>query len=202
MRSFPSAILAATFLALTGCTHLGQLSYQPSAYGVMARAPQPLVAAVRAVDDRKEAANRLGTLLGLYGNPIAQLDTEQPVKDEVAKVFAQGLSARGEFAWGRGGRYVLWLAVHRFDADHYVRSQARIALDMAVVDVATGRTVYADAVSDQEVRMQLLGADTEDLRVLTQIVLNRSVDRLLDKPGFQAAMGLGAAPALPGTPGP
>ena len=68
---------------------------------------------------------------------------------------------------------------------------ARIDLVMSVVNQA-GATVYEDSSADSESETKLLEtgvfADIGDLKKMCEIVLNRTVDRLLDKPAFRAAV--------------
>lgn len=117
------------------------------------------------------------------------LDTAKPVKDEVADAFAAGLRARGLLG---SAPFTLQLTIRKFDADMIIGRTARIDLTMAVTDAA-GRAVYQDAVADtgSETKFFETGvfADIADLKALSQTVLNRTVDRMLDKPAFLAAIG-------------
>jgi hypothetical protein len=58
---------------------------------------------------------------------------------------------------------------------------------------AAGRIVFTrdiiDSVSDTKFFQTGVAANIDDLRVLAQRVLNRTVDRLLDDPGFRVAVG-------------
>jgi hypothetical protein len=84
----------------------------------------------------------------------------------------------------------LALVVRKFDADMMVGRTGRIDLTMSVVDQG-GNTVYEDAATDSESETKFfetgIFADIADLQKLCEIVLNRTVNRLLDKPEFRTA---------------
>jgi hypothetical protein len=62
---------------------------------------------------------------------------------------------------------------------------------MAVINQA-GATVYEDSAADSESETEVfqtgIFSDIADLKRLCEIVLTRSVDRLLDKPAFRTAL--------------
>jgi hypothetical protein len=68
---------------------------------------------------------------------------------------------------------------------------ARIDLGLSVRD-AGGRTVYQDSATDSQSETKFFEsgvfADVADLQKLCEIVLNRTVDRMLDNPLFRAAI--------------
>lgn len=57
----------------------------------------------------------------------------------------------------------------------------------------SGRVVFqrdvADSVSDMKLLQTGVFASIDDLRVLSQTVLDRTVDKLLDDPSFRSAIG-------------
>jgi uncharacterized lipoprotein YajG len=182
-----SLILA---LALGACSNtVSDLAYAPQ---VSVRpAAVPTVASITATDQRKEEPTRLATIMGGFGNPLKTLDTAKPVKDEVADAFAAGLRARGLLAVNGQAPLRVTLSVRKFDADMLIGRTARIDLTMAVLD-ASGRTVYQDDAVDSESETKFFQtgvfADIADLQKLCEIVLNRTVDRMLDKQEFRAAI--------------
>jgi len=125
--------------------------------------------------------------MGGFGNPLKTLDTAKPVKDEVADAFLEGLRARGMLASSAQAPFRLALVVRKFDADMMVGRTGRIDLTMSVVDRG-GNTVYEDTATDSESETKFfetgIFADISDLQKLCEIVLNRTVNRLLDKPEF------------------
>jgi ABC-type uncharacterized transport system auxiliary subunit len=184
-------IAAAFALALCGCTAntVSSLHYAPTV------PVQPVsvatVGGVTATDQRKEAPNRIATIMGGYGNPLKTLDTAKPLKDEVADAFGEGLRARGLLTANDQAPFHLALTIRRFDSDRYMGRGARIDLTMAVIDKA-GRTVFEDAAKDEESESAFaesgIFGKIEALQRLCEVVLDRSVDKLLDSPGFRAAV--------------
>jgi len=178
-------------LVLGGCTEntVSSLNYTP-AVSVQA-ATAATVGSVMATDQRKEAPNRLATIMGGYGNPLKTLDTTKPVKDEVADAFTEGLRVRGLLASGAAAPFRLALVVHRFDSDQYMGRGARIDVGMSVID-QSGRTVFEDSnkneVSEAEFLKAGIFADIKDLQRISETVLARAIDQLLDKPAFRAAV--------------
>lgn len=177
-------------LALGACSNtVASLNYAPTA--AVQPASLPVVASVTATDERKEAPTRLATIMGGFGNPLKTLDTAKPVKDEVADAFVQGLRSRGLLAPNDQAPFRLALDVRKFDADMIIGRTARIDMTMSVID-QSGRTVFQDGAIDSESETKFFEtgvfADIEDLKKLSETVLDRTVDHLLDSPGFRAAI--------------
>jgi hypothetical protein len=176
-------------LVLSGCTTVSSLHYTPTVS--IQAASSATVGSVTATDQRKEAANRLATIMGGYGNPLKTLDTAKPVKDEVVDAFIEGLRMRGMLAPSATAPFRLSLVVRRFDSDQYMGRGARIDIGMSVIDNA-GRTVFDDSaksdVSEAEFFETGVFANIEDLQRLSETVLNRAIDQLPDKPAFRAAI--------------
>jgi uncharacterized lipoprotein YajG len=184
-------------IGLAACGNTtSNLSYTPPA-GV-ATAPAPTIAAVTATDQRKEAPNRLATIMGGFGNPLKTLDTTRPVKDEVAAAFTDGLRARGLLQTDGRGPFQIQLLIRKFDADMIMGRTARIDLDLTVIDQASQQVIYQDTVQDQRSDFALFAtgvfANIEDLQKLAQTVLDATVNRMLDKPEFRAAIARRRAP--------
>ncbi len=190
-RMLPRLVVLALALGLGACVST-DASLRYSAPATITPAAAPVVASVSAVDQRRETANRLGTIMGGYGNPLKYLDTVRPVKDEVASVFAEGLRARGLLADGPTLPYRVALTIRKFDADQLVRRSVRIDLDLVVLDQRSGQEVYRDTLVDQRSEVQLFAsgilASTDELRQMAQAMLDSSVDRMLDKPALRAAL--------------
>jgi hypothetical protein len=185
-----SLLFLVVSLALGACSNtVSSLHYVPT---------RPLqadsvasVGGVTVVDQRKEAPARLATIMGTFGNPIKTLDTAKPVKDEVADAFIEGLRDRGMLATSGQPSFQLRLVLRKFDADMIVGRTARIDLTFSVVDNA-GVTVFEDQFADTQSDMKFfqtgIFADIADLQGLSQTVLNRAVDQMLDNPAFRAAI--------------
>jgi hypothetical protein len=193
-----TVLTIALALLLAACGTGGSLKYTPP--GQVQTAATPSIGVVTAVDQRKEAPNRLATIMGSFGNPLKWLDTAKPVKDEVADAFTEGLRARGLLRAEGQAPFQLTLVIRKFDADMIVGRTARIDMTMTVLDQA-GRSVFEDTTVDSESDTKFFQtgvfADIEDLRALSITVLNRSVNRLLDNPAFRAAIARSSPPAPP-----
>jgi len=183
-------VLAVCTLSACAANTVSGLSYTAAPVAT-AQAGPGTVAGVDSTDQRKEDPNRLATVMGGFGNPLKTLDTPKPVKDVVADAFVSGLQSRG--LMGSGGKAPLRIAlvVHKFDADMMVGRTARIDVSMSVVDHA-GRTIYEDRATDSESETKAfqtgIFADINDLKKLCEIVLARTVNHMLDKPEFLAAV--------------
>jgi len=186
MRLF---VAAALMLSLAACSTDVRLSYTPPVNAF--RSGPPVISVVNAVDQRKEAPNRLATIMGGFGNPLKILNTVQPVKDEVAAVFVQGLEARGLRQNDGRGPYRIDLTIRKFDADMIMGSTARIDIDLSLAD-STGQQVYRDTASGQKSDFHFVAtgvfASTEELQRLAQTLLNETVDQMLDKPALRQAI--------------
>lgn len=189
-------VLLALSLMLSACSNtVTPLYYTPTV--AIVTVPAAMVGGVTVTDQRKEAPTRLATVMGGFGNPMKTLDTSKPVKDEVADAFTEGLRRRGML--GSGGRpFQLALTIRKFDADMIIGRTARINLTLMLLG-ADGHVVYEDAVVDEESDMKFfetgMMANIDDLRVLCETVLNRTIDRMLDKPAFRQAVAVAASGA-------
>jgi len=189
--------LALPALALGACSNTtSDMHYTPPTGVVTAAAPA--VASVTVVDQRKEEAHRLATIMGGYGNPLKTLDLSRPVKDEVADAFADGLRARGLLERAGHGPFRIELLIRKYDADMIMGSTARIDLDLSVIDEATQKVIYKDTVTNQRSDFHFFAtgifASMDELQKLAQIVLDATVDQMLDRPAFRAAIEHRAAP--------
>jgi hypothetical protein len=106
--------------------------------------------------------------------------------------------ARGLLQADGRGPFRIQLLIRKFDADMIMGSTARIDLDMAAIDQVSQQVVYQDTVSDQRSDFAFFAtgvfANIEDLQKLAQTVLDATIDRMLDKPEFRAAIARRRAP--------
>lgn len=182
------ALILVTVLAACGNT-VASLHYTPT--GPVHSAPVAAVSDVSATDQRSEAPTRLATIMGTFGNPLKTLDTAKPVKDEVADAFREGLKTRRLLASGGQAPFQVRLVIRKFDADMIMGRTARIDLTMSVIDRA-GRSIFSDQAADSQSDMKFLEtgvfANIADMQALSEAVLSRTVDRMLDNPAFRAAI--------------
>ncbi|HTH97783.1 MAG TPA: YajG family lipoprotein [Stellaceae bacterium] len=183
-------LILAFSLSLAACSNsVSSLKYTPST--AIVPVAQSTISGVSAVDRRKEEPTRLATVMGGFGNPLKTLDTASPVSEEVAAAFAEGLRQRGMLAADGHAPFRLVLTVHKMDADMIIGRTARLDFTMDVVNAA-GKTVYedtaVDSVSDEKFFQTGVFADINDLLVMSDTVLSRTIDRMLDKPAFRQAI--------------
>ena len=161
-----------------------------TAPATVARAATPTVSGVTAIDQRKEEAHRLATIMGGFGNPLKTLDLAKPVKDEVADAFVDGLRARGLLA--ERAPYRIELLIRKYDADMLMGSTGRIDLDLSVIDTGSQQVIYKDSAQNERSDFHFFAtgvfASMDELQKLAQEALDVTVDQMLDKPGFRAAI--------------
>jgi uncharacterized lipoprotein YajG len=182
-------------IALSACSNTtSDMRYTVPA--TVARAAVPEISSVTAVDQRKEEAHRLATIMGGFGNPLKTLDLAKPVKDEVADAFTDGLRARGLLA--EHSPYRIELLIRKYDADMMMGSTGRIDLDMTVIDTASQQVIYKDTAANERSDFHFFAtgvfASMDELQKLAQEALDATVDQMLDKPAFRAAVEHRAAP--------
>ncbi|HWE74602.1 MAG TPA: hypothetical protein VG328_15680 [Stellaceae bacterium] len=182
--------LVVSAIGLAACSNTtSDMRY--TAPGTVARAAAPAISGVTAIDQRKEEAHRLATIMGGFGNPLKTLDLAKPVKDEVADAFTDGLRARGLLT--AGAPYRIELLIRKYDADMLMGSTGRIDLDMTVIDSASQQTIYKDSAQNERSDFHFFAtgvfASMDELQKLAQEALDVTVDQMLDKPAFRTAIG-------------
>jgi uncharacterized lipoprotein YajG len=176
-------------LLLAACgTTATQLHYAPT----VAVAPGGGRAVVGPVTDQRGETdpNWLGAVRGGFGNPLKVLRGDQPAAAMVRQAFSDGLQARGMLASSAAGTRELRIVVRQLDVDRMARLEARVDLQVDVVD-ARGQSFYSDAVKLDRVQGSIIALDTgifastDALRDLLARTLSEAVDQLLDKPRFR-----------------
>ncbi len=190
--------LAALPLLLAACgTTPVTLPYASTAAVQPAGTARPVVAVERVDNQRstgREDPTWVGTIRGGYGNPLKALNTTEPLDRVIGQAFRDGLAQRGLGAGAGQGRYALAVVIHQFDANQYVRREATADFSVVVTERATGREVYRDRERVYNVDGSVLALDvgvfasTDNLQRVAVLTMNQAIDRLLDKPGFRAAM--------------
>lgn len=191
-------ISAFLLLGLAACATDVRLNYTPSPTAL--RSGPPAVSLVTATDQRKEAPNRLATIMGGFGNPLKIINTVRPVKDEVAAVFAQGLQTRGMRQENGSGPVRMELTIRKFDADMIMGSTARIDLDMVLVDATTNQVIYKTTAAEEKSDFHFIAtgvfASVEELQRLAQSLLDSTVDKMLDSYGFREVLMKAGRPSV------
>lgn len=169
-------------------THLQPALHAPHDDGGPGR---PDIGEVSSTDQRREAPTRLATIMGGFGNPLKTLDTAKPVKDKVVDASIAGLRQRGLLAAPGSANFRIALTIRKFDADMIIGRTARIDLTMALLD-SSGRVLLQDIAVDTESNMKFFEkgvlANISDLQVLSETVLSRTVNQMMDSPNFRTAL--------------
>jgi hypothetical protein len=180
------ATLAALFLS--GCsTDTVQLTYDTSAAASQPAATVSSVEILSVSDRRKHDPYWLGAIRGGFGNPLKTLTTDVPVSNVVKNAFTDALKARGLLA-STSGVYGMQVVINRFDCNQVARREAHVRLNVSMVELASGRQIYANEVQVDRVTGSVITFDAgifatvEDLRKLANQALQGAVDQALDDP--------------------
>jgi len=189
MQAFAALLLA---LALAACTNSVGLKYAPGSGIAKFDAPIAPVAVGVFDDQRGEPANWLGAIRGGYGNPLKNLESDQPVASLVQAAFVAGLQARGVAVEPASAALQISGTVRQLDCNQYARQEANVEIDVAVTDKASGKRsfnrTYQASKLDGFTLATGVFASVEDLRVLTEKTLREAVDKALDDPALRAAL--------------
>jgi hypothetical protein len=143
----------------------------------------------------------IGTIRGGFGNPLHEVNTNEPLDVVVRQAFSQALSRRGLLAAGEP-RMDLLIRVREFDANRFGRSEATASFAIALRDRVSGRTAWEDEARVYNVEGSVLALDSgilaspDGLHALMLRTMNEAIDQLVDRPGFVATLaGTPPAPA-------
>jgi hypothetical protein len=196
MRATRIAVIVSilTFSGAACTTSRVAVGYKPSGAPAVSSS-QGLVEVGAFADKRGEPSNWLGAIRGGFGNPLKNLESDEPVSDVVTHAFADGLKARGLLASAGGGRYALSGTIRGLACDQMARREASADLQVVLRDTATGQEVLSKGYKAENIEGSVLSlktgvfASVEDLRVLIEKTLQQAVDSALDDPAFRAALG-------------
>jgi uncharacterized lipoprotein YajG len=186
-------------LALGACgTTQVPMTYSPTVAIERSAAARGAVAVSDRVDNQRgrgrEDPNWIGAIRGGYGNPVKVLNSPEPLDRVVGRAFTDALAARGlGTAAAAQPRYVLTITIHELYANQLARREA-MADFTAILRDASGREVWRDREMVHNVDGNLFTtgtgvlASTDELSQITIRTMNQAIDRLLDKPGFRAAL--------------
>lgn len=192
-RSLFGCLSAALLLLIGGCsTNSVKLNYKPSTSIVAVNQPKAVTVGAFA-DQRGETPTWFGAIRGGYGNPLKKLEADPSVAEEVKNAFGAGLKARGIDSSGNAP-YQIAGTIRKFDCSQYVRREAHAEIEVHVIDLATGRQVFSQTYSADELQGSLLTlkagvfASVDDLRAVAEQALTEVVDRALDDPALRSAL--------------
>ncbi|MCI0753997.1 YajG family lipoprotein [Teichococcus vastitatis] len=190
-------IAAALLLGLAACgTTEANLVYTPATAMTSPAQARPVVAVGTVVDrreDGREDPRWIGTIRGGYGNAMKRLDAPVPVTEVVRQAFTDALRARGLLATG-APRYTIGVEILQLNANQYVRREGNAEFRISLIPAAGGPPVLVDQGSASRVSGSMLSlaagafGSVEELRLVAQQAMSEAIDKLLDKPGFAAAL--------------
>jgi hypothetical protein len=190
-----AAILLALTLGACGTTQY-PMPYAPTAPVTANQPPGPVVrtATVRNVRGTGgEDPVWIGTIRGGYGNPLKTLEADRPLDQVMQRAFDDALAARGWLAQ-QDPRTEIEIIMREFVANRYVRLEATAELELILRERSSGRVLWQDQENVHNVEGSILAldsgvfADPAALHALMLLTMNQAIDRLLDRPGFAAAL--------------
>jgi hypothetical protein len=194
MRKFIAIALFALSMAACSTTKV-PLKY----YNTQGEAKTALPAGGKTVnvetfaDQRGEPPTWLGSIRGTYGNPIKNLESDQPVSEIVQTEFIDGLHARGVENSPSASAQMTGV-IRKLDCNQVFRREANVEIEISVVEAgqSTFKQTYSSSNIDGSVVSLEIGifAAVEDLRALTEKTLRETVDKALDDPALRAALHL------------
>lgn len=194
MRKIIGLALCMLLLAACSTTKVG-LNYGKA--DAAARTPLPADAKTVRIadftDKRTEPPNWIGAIRGTYGNPIKNLETEQPVATIVQKDFVDALATRGVQV-SATAPVQLTGVVRKLDCNQVFRREANVEIEIFIVDTATGQATFQQTYSTSNIDGSVVALDigifgsVEVLRALTEKTLQETIDKALDDPALRAAL--------------
>lgn len=184
-------------LALGACgTTQYPMPYAPTG-PVTANQPPGPVARTTAVRNLRGTGGEdpvwIGTIRGGYGNPLKTLNADRPLDQVMQRAFDDALAARGWLAQ-QDPKVEIEVIMREFVANRIARLEATAELELVLRERSSGRVLWQDRENVNNVEGSILAldsgvfADPAGLHELMLRTMNQAIDRLLDKPGFAAAL--------------
>jgi len=171
------------------------MTYPSTAEVKKASASAPPLLVGSFIDQRGEPANYLGTIRGGYGNPLKNLETDQPVCDIVRLAFVDGLRARGVTVDSQSPKYHLTGIIRKLDCNQIVRREANVEIEVHILDAA-GQPHFTRTYSASNLDGSILSmktgvfASVDDLRATLERTLRETVDKALNDTALRLALQL------------
>jgi hypothetical protein len=192
MRRLFALSLLCLGLAACGTTQL-PMTYTPTVQPVAVS--RPVVALGSVTDQRQDGRENpywIGTIRDGFGIPMKRLEAPAPATEVVRQAFADALAARGMLA-PAAPRYLLNVTILQFDANQYSRREATAEF-MVTLTTSSNAPVLTDRERAYQVGGSMITLSSgifgsvEDLRGIALSTMSQAIDRILDKPGFAAAL--------------
>jgi hypothetical protein len=196
MRNIIAIVLLVLSMAACSTTKVPLKYYNAQGAIKTAAPPTGKTVNVGTFDDKRgEPPTWLGSIRGTYGNPIKNLESDQPVATIVQTEFVDGLHSRGIEA-SPTAPVQLSGVVRKLDCNQVFRREANVEIEISVTDAATGKPVFTQTYSTSNIDGSVVSlnigifAAVEDLRALTEKTLRETVDKALDDPALRTALQL------------
>jgi hypothetical protein len=196
MRKIVAIVLCVLSMAACSTTKVPLKYYNAQGATRTALPPSGKTVTVGAfTDERGEPPTWLGSIRGTYGNPIKNLESDQPVATIVQAQFVDGLHSRGIEA-APTAPVQLAGVVRKLDCNQVFRREANVEIEISVIDPATGKSTFTQTYSTSNIDGSVVSlnigifAAVEDLRALTEKTLRETVDKALDDPALNTALQL------------
>jgi hypothetical protein len=187
-----SALVLIALLSGCGTTQVG-LRYQSQQTVSIAGAGSPEIAVGAFIDQRGEPARWLGAIRGGFGNPLKNLETDQPVAQIVQTAFTEGFRAR-QFKTDPNAAYAVSGVIRKLDCNQVARKEANAEIELIIQHLPSGRLAFSRIYSANNVEGSVLAMDAgvfgsvETLRALTERTLREVVDKALDDSALRNAL--------------
>ena len=181
---------------LTACTTSVGLKYSPSPATVKLEASTSPVVIGSFVDQRGEPSNWLGAIRGGFGNPLKNLESDQPVSTLVQAAFSDGLRARGVVIDSTSAPVQISGVIHQLDCNQMVRREANVEIEVSVTEISSGHQRFSRTYTATNVDGSLLSLSTgifasvDELRAVTEKTLREVVDKALNDTSLRASLRL------------
>lgn len=194
MRALAAILLALT-LGACGTTQY-PMPYAPTGPVTANQQPGPIARTTAVRNNRSVGAEDpvwIGTIRGGFGNPLKTLNADRPLDQVVQRAFDDGLAARGWLAQ-QDPKVEIEIVMREFVANRIVRLEATAELELVLRERSSGRVLRQDRENVNNVEGNIVALDTgvfadpAGLHALMLRTMNQAIDRLLDRPGFAAAL--------------
>jgi hypothetical protein len=189
------ALSCAALLLLSACSTTSvNLRYEPTPNITFAAPGAPTVTVGTFIDQRGEPANWLGAIRGGFGNPLKNLELDQPVATLVATAFADGLRSRRFTVSDTNPVFQLSGVIKKLDCNQIVRREANVDIELRLKHLPSGRLSFVRTYAENSIEGSVMSFNTGvfasvgDLRLLTENTLRKVVDNALDDNAFRNAL--------------
>jgi uncharacterized lipoprotein YajG len=185
----------AALLLLSACSTTSvNLRYEATSNIALAAPGAPVVTVGTFIDKRGEPAHWLGAIRGGFGNPLKNIESDQPVAILVAAAFSDGLRSRRFTVSDTNPVFELSGVIRKLACNQIVRREANVDIELHLTHLPSGRQTFVRTYAENSIEGSMLSFNTgvfasvQDLRLLTENTLQKVVDNALDDKAFRNAL--------------